>query len=107
MLLQSRLAGQKTGVDIGAAGNPALYGRFYGVIACGQIKPVGFVGITLKLYDTHLHGCAAVCGGVLQIIQKGEGFILHIFIGGRGAIQHEYYLRLQLFLCTGQGERYI
>ena len=107
MLLQSLLTGQKTGVDVGAAGVCGFHSGLYGVIVRGKIEPVGLVSLALELHNAHIHGGAAVLSGILQIAQEGEGGIHHAGIGGRGAIQHEYHIGVQLFLCAGQGKLHV
>ena len=107
VILQSFLTGQKTGVDVGAAGNRILHSGLYSVIACRKVEPGGLGSIALELHDAHVHGGAAVIGRILQIAQKGESLILHAFIGGRRTVQHKYHVGVQLFLCAGQGERHV
>ena len=107
VLLQSLLTGQKTGVDVGATGVFDPHSGLYGVIVRGKIEPVGLVSLALELHNAHIHGGAAVLSGILQISQEGEGGIHHAGIGRRGAIQHEYHIGVQLFLCAGQGKGHV
>ena len=107
MILQGLLTGQKTGVDVGAAGVCGPHSGLYGVIVRGKIEPVGLVSLALEFHDAHVHGGAAVLRGILQISQEGEGGIHHAGIGGRGAVQHEYHVGVQLFLCAGQGKGHV
>ena len=68
MLRQSRLTGQKTGVDVGTAGVFGLHSGLYGVIVRGKIEPVGLVSLALEFHDAHCHrrrllkGCPRAAG---------------------------------------------
>ena len=107
MLRQSLLTGQKTGVDVGAAGVFDPHSGLYGVIVRGKIEPVGLVSLALEFHNAHIHGGAAVLSGILQLAQKVKSLNHHVGIGGRGAIQHEYHIGVQLFLCAGQGKLHV
>ena len=107
MLRQSRLTGQKTGVDVGTAGVFGLHSGLYGVIVRGKIEPAGLVSLALEFHDAHVHGGAAVLSGIFQLAQKVKSLNHHVGIGGRGAVQHEYHVGVQLFLCAGQGKGHV
>ena len=76
MLRQSRLTGQKTGVDVGTAGVFGLHSGLYGVIVRGKIEPVGLVSLALEFHDAHCHrrrllkGCPRAAGVFAMFVRR-------------------------------------